>query len=129
MNSKYNALKNTTDWIINSSSEEFMSTFKNLNDNYSGITIGEFTDSFIEQSESNCIEYDIITTENFIFGLDEFITDEKYEWKNIISPEKAYLGNVELVDPRNIKLIDSAQGCTDLYDAANDSLYYYSLAA
>ena len=97
MNSKYNALKNTTDWIINSSSEEFMSTFKNLNDNYSGITIGEFIDSFIEQSESNCIEYDIITTENFIFGLDEFITDEKYEWKNIISPEKAYLGNVELV--------------------------------
>ena len=62
MNSKYNALKNTTDWIINSSSEEFMSTFKNLNDNYSGITIGEFIDSFIEQSESNCIEYDIITT-------------------------------------------------------------------
>ncbi|POY42010.1 hypothetical protein [Avibacterium endocarditidis] len=88
MNDKYNALQNTTDWIVNSSSEEFMSTFKTLNDNYSGMTIGEFIDYFIEQSESNCVEYDIITTENFIFGLEELMVDKQYEWRNIFFQKK-----------------------------------------
>lgn len=48
---KYTALKNTTDWIANSSSEEFKSTFNELGDNYSGLTIGDFLSEDEEELE------------------------------------------------------------------------------
>ena len=44
MNTKYDSLKRITDWINNSSSDEFMSKFNKLGDNYSGINVGEFRD-------------------------------------------------------------------------------------
>ena len=52
MKDKYDSLNKITNWIKNSSSDEFMSTFNELGDNYSGITIGEFIDSFNESNES-----------------------------------------------------------------------------
>lgn len=42
---KYESLKRITDWIKNSSSEEFMEKFNQLDRNYSGMTIGDFLDS------------------------------------------------------------------------------------
>lgn len=38
---KYIAMQNTTDWIRNSSKEEFLEGFKQLGDNYSGPTLVE----------------------------------------------------------------------------------------
>lgn len=40
---KYESLQKVTDWIKNSSKEEFMGTFNKLNDKeYSGPTLGDF---------------------------------------------------------------------------------------
>lgn len=128
MKNKYDALKNTTNWIINSSSEEFISTFKMLDGNYSGITVGEFIDSFFDHSDNNFFEYELITTGNFIFGAEEIISNNKKEWTPINITEKAGVKGVELIDIKNINLINTEQKCTDLYDAANDCIYY-SLAA
>lgn len=73
---KYEGLQKVTDWIKNSSSEEFMETFNKLNDNeYSGPTLGDFLSSddikdikdFFEAKESEAEEY---------------ITEEEYEqWR------------------------------------------------
>lgn len=57
---KYTALQNTTDWIVNSSIEEFMSTFNELGDNYEGITLGEYIDLFLDTKLNNGIEYNIL---------------------------------------------------------------------
>lgn len=49
---KYEGLQKVTDWIINSSSEEFMGTFNKLNDKeYSGLTLGDFLDSLDDTEE------------------------------------------------------------------------------
>lgn len=50
---KYESLKNVTNWIENSSSEEFMSTFNSLNNNYSNnsITLGDFIDHYIDNND------------------------------------------------------------------------------
>lgn len=129
MNNKYTALNNTTDWIINSSSEEFMSTFNMLDGNYSGITIGEFIDLFVDDKKNNDIEYNIITTGNFIFGAEEITSDKDKEWKQITMSERTHIGSVELIDIKNIKVAGEDKKYTDLYYAANDSVYDYSLAA
>lgn len=39
---KYEGMKEVTDWIKNCPSEEFMRTFNELKDDYSGPTIGDF---------------------------------------------------------------------------------------
>lgn len=39
---KYAGMKEVTDWIKNCPSEEFMRTFNELKDDYSGPTIGDF---------------------------------------------------------------------------------------
>ncbi len=71
---KYESLQKVTDWIKNSSSEEFMGTFNKLNDKeYPGPTLGDFLDSaeikdirdFFEAKESEESE--------------EYITEEEYE--------------------------------------------------
>lgn len=41
---KYEGLQKITDWIKNSSSEEFMETFNKLDKEYSGMTLGDFID-------------------------------------------------------------------------------------
>lgn len=61
---RYEGLQKVTDWIKNSSSEEFMGTFNKLNDNYSGPTLGDFLDSLDD-------------TEGVEEG--EPITEEEYE--------------------------------------------------
>lgn len=61
---KYEGLQKVTDWIKNSSSEEFMGTFNKLNDKeYSGPTIGDFLDSLDDTEEVE--EGDPITEEEF----------------------------------------------------------------
>lgn len=51
---KYEKLKNVTNWIEDSSSEEFMSTFNELNNNYpnNSITLGDFIDN--NNKEEKC---------------------------------------------------------------------------
>ncbi|MDO9831141.1 hypothetical protein Q7381_04185 [Glaesserella parasuis] len=120
-NKKYQALQNTTDWIINSSSDEFLSTFNMLNDEYSGLTIGEFIDSYIDDKYNN-IEYNIITTTNFIFGAEE-ISSLKEKEPTIVLKES---GKVSV---ENVRSIDLPNGFTDSYNAANDEIYDYSFAA
>lgn len=127
MNTKYDSLKRITDWINNSSSDEFMSKFNKLGDNYSGITVGEFIDSFIDNSEGDFSECDILTTGNFIFGAEEISSDSKYEWEMISTPFDAQFGISELVDINDIRIIDNKKKCSDLYDVAKDDIY--SLAA
>ena len=49
---KYEGLQKVTDWIKNSSSEEFMESFNKLNDKeYSGPTLGDFLDSLDDTEE------------------------------------------------------------------------------
>lgn len=49
---KYEGLQKVTDWIINSSSEEFMGTFNKLNNKeYSGPTLGDFLGSLDDSEE------------------------------------------------------------------------------
>ena len=43
---KYTALKNTLDWIENSSPEEFAAGFNSLTGDYNGVTIGEIIEFF-----------------------------------------------------------------------------------
>lgn len=43
---KYTALKNTLDWIENSSPEEFAEGFNSLTGDYNGVTIGEIIEFF-----------------------------------------------------------------------------------
>lgn len=71
---KYEGLQKVTDWIKNSSSEEFMGTFNKLNDKeYSGPTLGDFINSadvkdikdFFEAKENEEHE--------------ECVTEEEYE--------------------------------------------------
>ena len=50
MADKYEALQNTTNWIVNSSPEEFLSTFNQLEGDYDGITLGEYIDSSLDDS-------------------------------------------------------------------------------
>lgn len=65
---KYEGLQKVTDWIKNSSSEEFMGTFNKLNDKeYSGPTIGDFLG--LDDTEE-------------LFEEGEPITEEEYEqWR------------------------------------------------
>ncbi|RDE66758.1 hypothetical protein DPV96_06920 [Aggregatibacter segnis] len=128
---KYTELRNVTDWIENSSSEEFMSTFNSLGNDYSGVTLGDFVDYFINDDETDeTVEYDILTTGNFIFEAEELERniEKEAEWLSYIFDDAPIL-SMELIDASQIKLIDEKQECTDLYDAANDEIYDYSLAA
>ena len=124
MEDKYDSLNKITDWIKNSSSDEFMSTFNELGDNYSGITIGEFIDSFIDSNDGCFSEYDIITTENFIFGAEEIPSDGTNEWEMINTSLEVQFINFKLVDINNIHMIDNEKKCTDIYDVAKDDIYY-----
>lgn len=127
MSNKYDSLEKITNWIKNSSSEEFMSKFNKLGDNYSGITIGEFIDSFIDNSDDISSEYDILTTGNFVFDAEETTSDCQNKWE-ILTPKKdVKLGCFELVDIKDIHITDNKQKCTDLYDAKKEDIY--SLAA
>ena len=49
---KYESLKRITDWIKNSSSEEFMEKFNQLDGNYSGMSVGDFLDSTETKEET-----------------------------------------------------------------------------
>lgn len=73
---KYESLQKVTDWIKNSSSEEFMGTFNKLNEKeYSGPTIGDFLDS----AEIKDIRDFFKAKEN---EPEEYITEEEYEqWR------------------------------------------------
>ena len=122
---KYTELRNVTDWIENSSSEEFMSTFNSLGNDYSGVTLGDFVDYFINDDETDeTVEYDILTTGNFIFEAEELERniEKEAEWLSYIFDDAPIL-SMELIDASQIKLIDEKQECTDLYDAANDEIY------
>lgn len=121
---KYVALQNTTNWIVNSSSEEFMSTFNELGDGYGGMTLGDYIDLFIDSDLdiNDIIEYNILTTEDFVFGADiqendshQFYINESYSMEELTIEKMQY---VEL--PSNL------QNC---YDAANDELYNFCYAA
>ena len=127
MEDKYDSLNKITDWIKNSSSDEFMSTFNELGDNYSGITIGEFIDSFIDNTDDDFSEYNIITTGDFIFGAEEMPSDSKNKWEMINTSLNVQIINFELVDINNIHMIDNKNKYTNLYDVAKDDIY--SLAA
>lgn len=71
---KYQALQNTTDWIVNCSIEEFMGGFNNLlfsDTEQDSPNLGSIIDSFpdfefLENQDSLCIN--IMTTDNFVFG-------------------------------------------------------------
>lgn len=54
MSDKYNALRSTTDWILNSPSEEFMSSFKTLKNDCSKMTAGAFIDCAIKKEKDDC---------------------------------------------------------------------------
>lgn len=132
MNTKYDSLKRITDWINNSSSDEFMSKFYKLGDNYSGITVGEFIDSFIDNSEGDFSECDILTTGNFFFGAEAMISDSKNEQVMVstpVSPEDTEFKSSELVDINDIRMLDDKKKCTNLYDVAEDDVYSLAEAA
>lgn len=78
---KYEALQKISDWIKNSSSEEFMGTFNKLNDKeYSGPTLGDFLDSLDD-------------TEEVEEG--EPITEEEYEqWRKDNQDSEDSEGNI-----------------------------------
>lgn len=119
---KYTALKNTTDWIVNSSIEEFMSTFNQLGDNYEGITLGEYIDLFIDTDLINDnIEYNILTTDNFIFNAKTQAKNDKCSFVQTYPVEETTSEKMVLVKlPPNL---------TDCYNASNDELYGFSCAA
>lgn len=56
---KYEGMKAVTDWIKNCPSEEFMRTFNELKDDYSGPTIGDFLGDADEEPEESEEPYDI----------------------------------------------------------------------
>lgn len=61
---KYEGLQKVTDWIKNSSSEEFMGTFNKLNDKeYLGPTLGDFLDSLDDTEEVE--EGELITEKEY----------------------------------------------------------------
>ena len=126
MCNKYDSLKRVTNWIKDSSSDEFMSTFTKLDDNYSGVTIGDFIDSFIDDSDSNFFEYDILTTGNFIFGAEESTSESKNEWKFIKTPEVDHSESSEFINIKDICMIDNKQKYTNLYDATKDDTYSFA---
>lgn len=64
---KYIALQNTTNWIENSSSEEFMSLYNKLGDDYSGTTVGEIL-GIDEADETSKL--------SFLFPTSEVVIDE-----------------------------------------------------
>lgn len=60
LDKKYEGMKAVTDWIENCPSEEFMRTFNELKDDYSGPTIGDFlgnSDDTEDEEPEEC--YDI----------------------------------------------------------------------
>lgn len=65
---KYESLQKITDWVKNSSPEEFMEKFNKLDDNNSGITIGDFLDLYI-----------IDDTDDFPVCEETAISEEEYE--------------------------------------------------
>lgn len=116
---KYDALDNTMEWIKNSSSEDFMRGFNTLEGEYCGITIGEYIESLSDFEEHEEITYSIITTEDFIFGLEnEFVSLS--EPLDIISYETGS-GVMERISV-NAEL-NSSSDIIDSYDASNDDLY------
>lgn len=58
---KYEGMKAVSDWIKNCPSEEFMKTFNELKDDYSGPTIGDFLGDADdnEPEESEEVHYDV----------------------------------------------------------------------
>lgn len=56
---KYEGMKEVTNWIKNCPSEEFMRTFNELKDDYSGPTIGDFLGDADEEPEESEEPYDI----------------------------------------------------------------------
>lgn len=56
---KYEGMKEVTNWIKNCPSEEFMRTFNELKDDYSGPTIGDFLGVDDEPEEPEEVHYDV----------------------------------------------------------------------
>ena len=56
---KYEGMKAVSDWIKNCPSEEFMKTFNELKDDYSGPTIGDFLGDADDEPEEPEEPYDI----------------------------------------------------------------------
>lgn len=120
---KYLALRNTMDWITNSSSEEFMNTFNQLDDKYDGMTLGEYIDLFIDTDLNSTIEYNIMTTDNFIFGAKaDQINNTDTRFEPCIIKQK--------IVERKIQSIEYPLHLITKFDnASNDELYYLSCAA
>lgn len=117
---KYLALKNTTNWIENSSLEEFMSTFHELGDEYDGITLGEYIDLFIDTDLNDDIEFNILTTDNFIFGAESKLTGANIALEPCLIEEPSI---------ERVYSIELDAKLTDSYNASNDEIYDFSCAA
>lgn len=115
----YTALDAVTKWINESSSEDFMKNFNKLDAEYGGITIGEYLEEYgILENE---IEFhNIMTTEDFIFGLD--VTTEKTNSFSDsgfkLSDQNKYLS----LETQKVELIDLPN--TNFFEAVNDSPYF-----
>lgn len=89
MDDKYQALQNTTDWIINSSVEEFMEGFNNLPKhevNENNPSLGSIINSFpdfesLENQDNLCMN--IMTTDDFVFGAETISNRLENHLKNI----------------------------------------------
>lgn len=84
---KYEKLQNTLDWIKNCPMEEFLRTFNDIsnsgNPDCDGISLGEFIESFSDfddfaHDEPNKITFNILTTDNFVFGLESVNQEQDY---------------------------------------------------
>lgn len=108
---KYEALKAVTQWIRESSSEDFMKNFNTLEGQYSGITIGEYLDHYGILDD----EYEfqnIMTTSNFIFGLETVSINIQFE------------ESIRITEFENIKVeVLSSTQYSGSYSPKNDSPY------
>lgn len=101
---KYEGMKAVTDWIKNCPSEEFMRTFNELKDDYSGPTIGDFlgdADDNEHEEPEEC--YDI----NQDFR--EFLKELKLLDINISS--LMFYECILLNDEKDYKLVDDTRKC------------------
>lgn len=83
---KYEKLQNTLDWIKNCPMEEFLRTFNDIPNSSNpncGISLGDFIEGFRDfddfaHDEPNTITFNILTTDNFVFGL-ESVQNQNYD--------------------------------------------------
>lgn len=74
LSKKYKSLEEITNWIKNSSSEEFMGTFNKLGDDYNGPTVGDFL-------SLNCMSRDDFSLDDFLENTEDYepVNPEDYE--------------------------------------------------